>query len=254
MQDIVIIPTFDRPEMLWLCMDYLSACPDSRELQFRLYVDFHVGQITPRDEIEQVLEKFPHFMIEVTYREPHRYQGNSFNVLMAYKEVFNQTQARYVFMVEDDVLIHGLFSWHRLMHSGRDIGCSIAVQNPGHGAYASLGVCFKRETLQMVVRHCHAAYFENMRAYCRENFPQSKFDCEQDGLFARMLRNERVVWAPTPYAQHVGWYGYHRKKSIRPHGSLEERYAQVKHALSSANTLRYWSRDFGDVFPLRSCN
>jgi hypothetical protein len=255
MQDVVVIPTFDRPEMLWLCLDYLSFCPDSRELCFRIYVDAHVGQVTPREEIEEVLAKFPHLMVEVFYREPHLYQGNSYNVLMAYKDVFIQTMAQYVFMVEDDVLIHReFFSWHRLMHSGRKIGCSIAVENPGHGAYASLGVCFRREVLQMVLPHCHAAYFTNMRVYCKDKFPPSRFDCEQDGLFARMLKGERVVWAPTPYAQHVGWYGYHRRKSIRPFGSLEERYGQVKHALSNGNTLRKWVRDFGDIQPLRSCN
>ena len=78
-------------------------------------------------------------------------------------------------------------------------------------------------------------------------FPPSPFDCEQDGLFARVLKGHPVVWAPVPLAQHVGWYGYHRKKSVRPHGTLDERYRQVKQVLTSQILLQGWMHDFGDI-------
>lgn len=250
MQDIVILPTYDRPEMLWLCLEYLSKCPDTRWTQIRIYVDAHIGEKPPRDEIEEVLEKFPRLSIQIGFRHPHQYPGNSYNLMMAYKDAYH-SEAERVYLVEDDVLIHPeFFRWHRMMHTGQMLGCSIAVQNPGHGAYASLGVCFKREMLHLILPHCRPAYFQNMRNYCKAVFAPSKFDCEQDGLWARVLAGHPVVWAPYPFAQHVGWYGYHRKKSIRPQGTLDERYAQVLETLTTPAILHQQMRDFGDIVPL----
>jgi hypothetical protein len=255
MQDVVIVPTFDRPEMLWLCLEYLANSPDSKSVDIWVYVDSHTQQKPPRGEIEQVLEKFPDLSLHVGFQQPHDFHGNSYNLLTAYKAAY-ETTAQYVFMVEDDVLIHpGFFEWHRHQHAHRHLGCSIAVKNPGHGAYASLGVCFRREMLRLVLPHTHGVYFRDMRKYCREKFPPSRFDCEQDGLFARVLNGHQVVWASTPLAQHVGWYGYHRRRSRRPHGTLTERYRQVKYALAHSDVLKRWARDFGDIEAVKNpCN
>lgn len=257
MQDVVIIPTYDRPEMLWLCLEYLARTPEGRTMSIRVVVDAHIGQPPPsRKEIDTVLEKFPQLSLQVGYRQPHSFHGNSYNVLMAFKEA-HEMNAGYVYLVEDDVLIHpDFFLWHRWMHSSNQgIGCSIAVKNPGHGAYASLGVCFRRERLAMMLPHCRTAYFQNMRDYCHAHFPPSPFDCEQDGLWARVLVGTPVVWADAPLAQHVGWYGYHRKKSVRPHGTLDQKFAQVKTTLGNHTILRAWSKDFDDILPLQSpCN
>ena len=254
MQDIVIVPTYDRPEMLWVCLEHLAASPDSQEVQIRIVVDAHIGQPPPpRADIEAVIEKFPQLSLQIGYRPSHQFHGNSFNVLMAYRDVYNSTDAQYVYLVEDDVMIHPLFfEWHRLQHETQRLGCSIAVvKEPQYGRYASLGVCFRREVLKVILPHCRVAYFQNMRAYCRMHFPPSKTDCEQDGLFCRLLAGHEIVWAPTPLAQHVGWYGYHRKRSVRPTGTLDERYEQVKRGLSCSETLRGWVRDFWDIKPLQ---
>jgi hypothetical protein len=29
----VLIPAFDRPEMVWLCLDHLAACPEARAVE-----------------------------------------------------------------------------------------------------------------------------------------------------------------------------------------------------------------------------
>lgn len=255
MQDIVIIPTYDRPEMLWLCLEYMALSPGCRGVQIRVVVDAHIGQPPPpKAEILEVLEKFPQLSIQVGFRPSHQFQGNSFNVLMAYRDALD-TEAEFVFMVEDDVIVYPeFFDWHRCHHNMLPLACSIAVQNPGHGAYASLGVCFRREVLQLIRPHCRVAYFQNMRGYCKANFPPSTFDCEQDGLFARLLKDFPVLWAKTPRAQHVGWYGYHRKKSVRPTGTLNERFQQVKLALNNEVVLQSLMKDFGDIRTLPACN
>lgn len=252
MQDVVIIPTYDRPEMLWLCLEYLSRSPDSLGVTIKVYVDAHLSQPPPsRIEIEEVISKFPKLTMQVIFRSQHRFHGNSFNVLMAYKEAFGST-ARYVFMVEDDVLIRPeFFAWHRLQHTNRKIECSVGVgRRPEHAHYASLGVCFRREVIAKVLSHCQMAYFHDMRGYCRHAFPSSKFDCEQDGLWCRVLPVQSVVWPRIPVAQHVGWYGYHRKRSRRPTGTLAERYEQVKQVLTNGSMLKAWTKEFHDVSPL----
>lgn len=252
MQDLVLIPTFSRPEMLWLCLDYLAASPDVQSVKIRVYVDAHVGNLPPKAEIETVLRKFPQLSIQVGFRPPHHFHGNSFNVLMAYKDAYD-SDAQHVFLVEDDILVRpNFFAWHRQQHQ-RKIGCSIGVvKERQHGLYASLGSCFHREMIRLVLPHCKTEYFTNLRAYCKQKFPPAAWDCEQDGLWCRVLVDQPpVVWATTPVAQHVGWYGYHRKRSVRPTGTLKERYEQVKMVLSSPENLRLWSKDFGDVAPLQ---
>jgi hypothetical protein len=238
--------------MLWLCLDHIARSPDSKDLLIRVYVDAHVGHTIPREEIEQVVAKFSHLNIRVGFRPPHTFHGNSFNVMMAFRDA-HQSNARYVFMIEDDVMIHPLFfEWHRIVQEEQPLGCSIGVMKEPHfGLYASLGVCFKREMLKLIVPHCKVEYFHNLRGYCQTRFPPSKVDCEQDGLFCRVLAGHHIAWPRVPYAQHVGWYGYHRKKSIRPVGTLAERYYQVKHVLKSATALRQWMKDFGDIKPLQ---
>jgi hypothetical protein len=235
--------------MLWLCLEHIARSPDSKHLSVMVYADAHVGHTTPREEIEQVVDKFPHLNIQVGFRNPHPFHGNSFNVLMAFKDAFYEPQVRYVFMIEDDVMVHPqFFQWHWTAHAAKTLGCSIGViKEPQYGPYASLGVCFRREMLGLIVPHCQVAYFHNLRMYCKTRFAPSKFDCEQDGLFCRVLIGHSIAWPPIPYAQHVGWYGYHRKKSIRPVGTLAERYYQVKHVLTSATALRQWVKDFGDI-------
>lgn len=255
MQDIVIIPTYDRPEMLWLCLQHLVRCPDLDTMRVWVVVDDHMACPPPRPEIDWVVSRFQtEVPLEVTYRDPHPYAGNSYNLLTAYKEAYDE-DAEHIFLVEDDVMIRPeFFAWHRMNLA--TAACSIGVvKEPQHGPYVSLGVGLHRKTVKAMLPHIHEAYFQNMRGYCKAMFPHSKLDCEQDGLWARVLTGKPVVWATTPLAQHVGWYGYHRKRSVRPHGSLIERYDQVRQALGSSSILREWSKDFADIIPLQSpCN
>jgi len=256
-KDIVIVPTYDRPEMLWLCLEHLTASRGSGEVRVKVYVDAHEGLVLPyREEIARVVKKFPKLRTELIYRQPHSFHGNSFNVLMAYKEAY-ESDARYVFMVEDDILVQpDFFEWHRTQHAQADLDCSVGVEKrPEHAHYASLGVCFRRQVIAKVLPHCRPGYFGNMTSYCRSQFKPSKWHCEQDGVWCRVLDPNSIAWPTTPVAHHVGWYGYHRQKSVRPKGTLEERYQQVRGVLQNPALLSAWSRDFVDVTPVQDlCN
>ncbi len=105
--------------------------------------------------------------------------------------------------------------------------------------------------LAPIVKHARATYYSNMREYCKLYFPPSQFECEQDGLIARCLSGQRVAWAKQqPKVQHVGWYGYHRPKSVRPAGSLEQKYALVKTLLQNPERLKRYVKDFHDIKPV----
>ena len=122
-----------------------------------------------------------------------------------------ETDAEHVFLMEDDVVIRPeFFGWHRLKQAERPIGCSIGVMKERqHGPYASLGVCFRREVLQLIVPHCKTGYFQNPRAYIRKVFESANtltrvLEYEQDGLWARLLVGWPVVWAPDFYSSACG--------------------------------------------------
>lgn len=225
----MLIPAFDRPEMVWLCLDHLAACPEAREVEVRVCVDGRAGH-APIDEFVYVVAQHPTLTATIHVGPSHRYHGNSFNVLRSFQAAVTGG-FDWIYLVEDDVLVRPeFFQWHQRFQREYAVclAATIGVADPGHGAYASLGVCLDRGVTNTIAAHGHAAYFSDMRGYCRRTFPASPFDCEQDGLIARVLAGCTVVWADPPVCSHVGWYGYHRTQGARPRGTLAERYAQVR--------------------------
>lgn len=229
MRDLVIVPTFSRPEMLWHCLEHLSACPEviAGELDLVVAVDDHIGRPPPLEEIKSVVRRFP--LVGMVKRDPHRYRGNSFNVLTAYEEAWKEERER-VFLVEDDVMVEpDFFRWHLEVQAGELPFCSIGVARRGPG-YCSLGVCFRREPLTLVVQHAVSAYFANMAYYCQANFHDGRnLGTEQDGLILRIMLKAKATarFAEQPRARHIGWYGYNRGLHGCPAGDLQARYAAV---------------------------
>jgi len=249
-QAVVIVPTFDRPEMLWNCLDHLAACRGIGGVQVRVHLDYRAPLISA-NEVEDVTHGFVERMaIRLVRSEPHRYRGNSFNLLTAMK-LAHEDRADVVYIVEDDVMVSPDFlGWHQSVHFRHSrLAASIGVAMPTHGAYASLGVCLPDGSLATIVEHATQEYFGNMRVYCDRTFPPSQFDVEQDGLIARALAGYEVAWAPTPVAAHVGWYGYHRKDTVRPTGMLRDRVEAVREAISDPAKLAHLSRGAKDVCP-----
>jgi hypothetical protein len=234
--DVLIIPTFTRPEMLWNCLETIDKCPEATTLDIIISVDWHEEKKPPIQEIDDVLKKFPLLKFKRVARWPHRYNGNSFNVLSAYKEAV-QTGCNHIFMVEDDVMVDpNFFGWHYQQQKLR-VFCSVGVENKRSGKqisatdYASLGVCFPRSAVEQIVKHASHSYYSDQRGYCNKNFGAlfSAEDVEQDGLILRVMGsvNGKSVWPETPVCRHIGWYGYHRPQD-RPTGTLQERYEAVK--------------------------
>jgi hypothetical protein len=271
--DVIIIPTFYRPEFLYLCLERILHTPAAdREIwlvQDRRADDFP-RHARDEEETEFVAAAFrKHLNLRRIVRRPHRYSGNSYNVLEAYRAAY-QTDARYVYLIEEDVLVtEDFFRWHETVQGQGDYFCSIGyrcirnprvrhVDDPGgylecRNDYASIGVCWGRTNLAAVVQHAAADYYGDLVGYVQARLPNDQLPwsaVEQDGLIHRLAiaDGRPTAWASLPRAYHIGVWGYHRPAGFRFPGNLQERVNAMREAATSTAALRRLSKDaFNDV-------
>lgn len=257
MKDIVIVPTFDRPEYLWMCLENLRLAHGSHAKQIWICEDVHEDKpkdfTTQIDMLATIREAGQLFGREnVTYfgRAPHTSYGNSHNLLQALKDSI-YTDARYVYIVEDDTMVmKDFFNWHEQAQqqyqpfvtcAGR-INRSLNFQMNGpeaidesqkdsmacvrsHKAYMSWATCFKREGLYWLLKHAPDKDGDDP---WRPGFEQDMFiqDFIRDG-------HNASVWPYVPRAYHMGWYSYHRTAGQKFHGTLQEKVTALRRAIYS---------------------
>jgi len=200
MRDLVIIPTFSRPEMLRHCLEHMMAVPDIGDFDLAVFVDDHTMRPPPLAEIGQVMARFPG--VQAVKRAANPYRGNSCNVMTAYAQAYQEGRER-AFLVEDDVMIEpDFFRWHLEAQKEKPF-CSIGISRTGitrtTEMYASLGVCFGRESLGLIVPHAVPEYFRNMAQYCGKTFRGGpNVGTEQDGLILRVMKHAKgTATSPT---------------------------------------------------------
>lgn len=214
MRDIIIIPTFKRPEYLALCLEKILAAKGARDLDIRVYHDMRFGTAPPLESKDLAIFAGARFI----RRDLHGHLGNMFNFLEAYKEAYADTEARYVYLIEDDVLVEpDFFDWHEAIQARgqtrrmyvapsstepegdfnerRDYFCSVGwhcirtqekrdtvlpfAEDP-HAYiesavdFSSIGVCWKRENLAAVVRHANTNYYRSPITYLAAAFQGSE--------------------------------------------------------------------------------
>lgn len=268
MHDICIVCTFDRPEMLMLSLSHLAQTEEVRSHQVEIWVcvdrharpisgSYYRDHVADLDEIDRALGSFGDLRLRKILRSETRFHGLTRNAMEAYKEA-HRTDARYVFNVEDDVLVTpDFFRWHHAVQSSEDLFCSIAWKNrrrndytqsddprqffTSRTDYASVGVCFKREKLSCILPHAHDGYYSNLSKYVAREFSENPVGpyTEQAGLIRRLLIRSggKSAWPYVPRAYHIGWYGYHRPSARRPVGDLMERYGELQRLLTDIDAL-----------------
>ncbi len=279
MKDVVIIPTYLRPEYLYLCLEYLgNAQGTDVQKEFWICADWR-----PEDEarhkmlLEWQADVFAawhgRLQLRIFKGREHNYNGNSFNVLESYRKAFNEPDVRYIYLVEDDVLVTpDFFKWHEAVAEVEpNAMCSIAYRCSRNGEarrdvcspgsyfttardYASIGVRWTRAALEPVLAHAIPAYYSNQDEYMRTRFRGNRFEAdfsEQDGLIMRVMWEARgyTVWPYVPRCYHMGWYGYHRPNGIRPGGFLNQKIDALRGIISNAETLKKVAPDYGDIEP-----
>lgn len=217
MRDFVLVPTFNRPEYLALCLEHIAKADGGRDKHVWVSHDKHVQERFPDVERNLELSKevvaayhntFASFRFIV--RTPHQYWGNPCNFLETYHEAYIQDDGRYIYLIEDDVLIaKDFFRWHEAVQARQremlpDYGshapgttyqrepyfCTVGwhdVRNPlakidpkdplgyleSTRDFSSIGVCWRRESLAHLVKHATAEYYRNMGHYLARTFPRS---------------------------------------------------------------------------------
>lgn len=229
MRDLILVPTFKRTEYLELCLERLAAVKPSYAEVWVCH-DNRPRMPFPREAFT-LAERFG---AQLCMLAPHWNLGNVTNFLESYKHAYD-SPARYVYLVEDDVLVgNDFFKWHEAVQARGDYFCSVGwhdIRNPAfmpvedpHALvesavdFSSIGVCWKRENLAAVVAHAKTAYYSSLTGYMRKTFPDSPIPphqwTEQAGLIMRVLlagKGKRVVcWPSVPRCAHIGVHGYHR--------------------------------------------
>lgn len=262
MTDVVLMPTYNRPEYLWLALEALAATDGGPEKHLLISHDRHNRDLTQvQRDLElskQVAEHFkPQFAsLSFHVRDPHPYIGNPLNFLELYKEAYLHEQYRYVYLVEDDVLVgKDFFRWHEAVQPTQDFLCTVGwhcVRNPevprtddptgyivSTRDFSSIGVCWRREALAPLVKHARVEFYRDMRNYLATAFPGSPIApgqwTEQAGVVTRLLHETRTRWVAWPGLArcfHIGVSGYHRPNGRRFAGDLSLRVAELRQSLT----------------------
>jgi hypothetical protein len=242
--ELVIVTAWKRPDFLSACLQRLLIADDGAQ---RYLICLDRGHSR---EVATVAEEFTRRLAGRAQirRRAHRYRGNSYNVLMGYREGVT-LGPDLVHLVEDDVFVAGdYFEFHRRAHQLTHDTFAVSAcrnqqfppeMNPpeeddvvyAHVSYQSLGVSFRVGPLAQVVQHAQAGYFERPVVYCRRHWPNSAINpnnAEQDGLIHRLIEAAgwRTVYPFSPRAYHAGFVGYHRKGAALA-GTVEQRAATL---------------------------
>ena len=278
MRDIILVPTYMRPEYLFLCLERIHNSERPLDSEIWICQDFRF-QDEHRNKlgIEWTTEVLDYWRgklpLRFIQRRPHNFEGNSRNVLEAYKEAAACEDVRYIYLIEDDVLVQpDFFKWHEAVQADGDFMCSVAyrcirntearkdITDPSAyftsaRDYASVGVCWRREKLAPIVEHATEEYYRDMGQYINRVFAGNRFAAdfgEQDGLIMRVMWTTGgiVAWPYLPRAYHMGWYGYHRPDGKRPDGMLNDKIGKLRDIICSAEKIQQVSHNFGDIEPL----
>ena len=263
--DVVLIPAWRRPEMLFHCLKNIQAAHGAEELHYIFRFDTgHSPELV--DAIHAAEFTFSH-EITKTPKCPYQMAKQSFSLLTGYAlSIAHSMAPERVYMIEEDVMVAtDFFRWHQQVHEQRpDVFCSIGVRNPNRTVpvdgstrdhyylttddYCSLGVCFPSKIIKEYILPWTATkYYVNPVDFCARNFKDSPFGqayAEQDGLIRRIQwRAGMAMPIAYPYhgrAYHAGFYGYNR--GAGPRGSLIERISYVRDIIYSDEAMRRFAK------------
>lgn len=273
--DVVIVPSFYRPEFLTLCLEHLTkAIPGTAERVLWIFQDRHAGDgvelVRHLGDVRRIADTFVKQWgkgSQYVERRPHGFRANPYNFLEAYKEAYDQ-EPRYVYLVEEDVLVApDFFLWHEAIQTKEEPFISVGWHcvrpsakvpptNDPHAYlrsyrdFASIGVCWRRENLEPLLKHATPEYYDGHGRYLARMFPTSPVPSgqwtEQAGLITRLLHDapgrRKVCWAGLSRVAHIGIQGYHRKDGHKFPGNVAERTTALRRAVQSRETLLAHSR------------
>ena len=256
-RDVVLVPCWRRPEMLWHCLDNLARADgvDQMHVVFRPDHGYDPDTIAV---IRSFSDRLRSYEITPAVACPYRRTRLSSNILVGY--LYAASIARsHVYMVEEDIMVgRDFFHWHQDVQSQRsNLFCSIAVRNHNRdvalpddpdgyylssGDYCSWGVCFHRRVItNLIAPHLNIPYLSHPKRYLRRQFANSQVGLgyvEQAGLIRRIqeFSGRKIAYPTAPRAFHGGFYGRNRAGGVE--GALTERVDQLAQVIYNPIAMR----------------
>ena len=248
--DSVIIPAFNRPEFLYLCLEHIKEAEQAETKTYLFTFDFGFDK-----RLYDVIKDFPftNYVIEKQYNgnKITKQSANVLNGLIAGAMISDN-----VHLIEDDVFIAKDYFKFQDFAMSLNPFCSIASINFNkrkdfgdidkyyidRGTYQSIGVCFKSSTILTLIKpHYNDSYLINPRQYCLENFKSSLgVDMvEQDGLIHRISERENaaIIFPEYPRCFHAGLYGKNRGTYLNKK-TVAEKVEFLRKTVYDVNTLK----------------
>lgn len=262
MKDIVIIPTYDRPEYLSICFEKLAEARGIENKEFWVCQDNHIEKMldfTTQWETLAAIKEGERLLgkdrIKFTARDPHSTYGNSKNLLDAIYDAYAfEHDVHYVYIVEDDVAVMpDFFEWHEAaqekfvpfvscagrlnrslnFHMNGPEAIDETIKDPlacvgTRSSYHSWANCYHRESMNWILNINSEADF--------------KPGLEQDIIIQNLMKEQRhtggSIFPFVPRAYHMGWYSYHRTAGMKFEGNLKEKVDALRRAITNRSTIR----------------
>jgi len=256
-RDIVLVPCWRRPEMLWHCLDNLCRAEgiEAVHVVFRPDHGFDPDTLAV---IHAFADRLTSFEVQPAPLCPYHRTKLSANILLGYLSAAARTR-RYVYLVEEDIMVaRDFLHWHQAVHAQRaELFCSIAVHNHNrdvlappdpqgyylsHLDYCSWGVCFDARVIrEWLAPHVRAGYFAHPKRYLRRHFAGSRVGLgyvEQASLIRRLQECSGlpIAYPGVPRAFHAGFYGRNRAGGVS--GALIERVLQLQQVIYDHSAMR----------------
>jgi hypothetical protein len=242
MKEIIVVLTYKRDPLLYLCLEAIRAqAPDTGLIL-----------VSDRDhsspELEQMAVQFKCDLEKVPDRLDY---GNSYAVFLglwrgiARIATAGRLSENILHFIEDDTIIHaGWFGWARgaLQNQNYAIALGRVPGDPPSTWYESPCVSWNvqrlRECLSLIPSgYCESKTRDDMLKVLDAAFPKSRYrlgSAEQDGFFLRAMEYMKLKTAfpPRSFASHLGWYGYNRPPLMKPpSGTFEEQVEECRKVL-----------------------
>jgi hypothetical protein len=226
--------------MLALALEKLRQCPEANDVEVQIHLDHsnesHIAESRLADT-EYVRDTyFPEAQIYVAKNHPLVPSG-CWNILHSLKAGW-ETQAEFIFLVEEDVLVRpDFFRSHLMLQSTDDyfVTSGRVLFYLGEDYYTNPGCCFRRDKLALVIPHINDAYFADLTGYLDRHFGQMLDGGNlDDGLVRRVMRSvQGVAKCVVPaVVSHIGWHYYQRMQHYKNEGTIQERIAWLRTFLS----------------------
>ena len=209
MKQIVLIPCHRRPDFLLACLKLIQRAEGWEDNHYLLSID--------RGYDPEVLNVCRNFQADKTIEiRQHTTGGNSFNVIRGYKDALSiakKQKADLINMIETDIFIardyfkfhegvNNSFEDHFFVSACRNQNIPIDKTPTGepnevysHGRYQSLGVSFRKDGIERILKHDKGWHLRDPAGYCMKFFPGSHFGkhcVEQDGLIDRIAEESNL--------------------------------------------------------------